>query len=90
MAANEAWVTFQRKAIYDRYFRKVIKFPDGAVVHHGDCYWYSHKLCTCGLLHDLASLSEGIEGIYPNFGEEWNQQESVLDWISKHAHTKPG
>lgn len=51
--------------------RKVMAFPDGAVVHMGDCRIYDESLgiCTCGLHHWLMQSGEGRE-IYPNFLEE--------------------
>ena len=68
----------QKKRIYDRYFRQVIKNPDGAIVHFGDCDFYSTKVCTCGLFRDLLPLGEDQEEIYPNFWEEYGVHEEIL------------
>lgn len=42
--------------LLQRYFRKTQAHPEGAVVHHGDCDFFSIKVCTCGLHHDLMVL----------------------------------
>ena len=69
-----------RRLIYDRYFRKTIRHPEGVLVHHGYCHRYAFKICTCGLLHDLMFLNENeIEGMYPTFGEEMGQQINALE-----------
>ena len=39
-----------------RYFRDVMAFPEGAVVHDGDCRVFSYGVCTCGLLHTLLPM----------------------------------
>lgn len=58
--------------IKNRYFRKVMAHPEGAVVHDGDCsIWRSLKVCTCGLIHDLMWIDfKTAEEIYPKFGDE--------------------
>ena len=63
--------------IKERYFRKVIAHPEGAIVHHGDCMIYGLKgVCTRGLLHDLAPLSNP-EAVYPQYWSdidiEWSK-----------------
>jgi len=53
--------------------RKVMAYPDGAVVHMGDCGIYNSFLgvCTCGLHHWLwQSGGETIKEIYPELVEE--------------------
>ena len=79
----------QLYAIYNRYFRKVIKGP--LLVHHGDCHIYQAKEiygfapCTCGLLHDLQGIYDYklAEKIYPDFVSElcrsemtWEQEQN--------------
>jgi hypothetical protein len=56
--------------IKDRYFRKVIAHPDGAIVHFGDCWWYACQICNCGLHSDLIWIQEEAEELYPKFWEE--------------------
>lgn len=52
--------------IRDRYFRPVAVFPNGHLCHHGNCSIYRSidvygtAACTCGFLHDLRILNEGI------------------------------
>ena len=65
-----------------RYFRTVIAHPEGAVVHHGDCNVWCHKICTCGLLHDLLPVRNAQE-IYGRFDEEYNAQSLALDRLSQ-------
>jgi len=53
--------------------REVIAYPEGAVVHMGDCNIYNAHLgiCTCGLHHWLMQAEEGtIEELYPEFMNE--------------------
>ena len=58
----------------ERYFRKVIAHPKGAIVHHADCLIYTEKhICTCGLHHDLIALPPNvIEEVYPKFWDEYS------------------
>ena len=72
LTANMAGI---KRKIGERYFRRVIAHPQGAIVHHGDCFIYSEThLCTCGLHHDLIILPDNIiEEIYPEFWHERNQ-----------------
>lgn len=71
--------------IRDRYFRKVAAHPDGAVVHHGYCQFFNIKVCTCGLLHDLVSISDGalVESLYPPFAAEFGIQTFVTNLVSR-------
>ncbi len=67
--------------IKNRYFRKVIAYPDGAVVHYGDCRIFGNNgICTCGLLLDLIPTKDP-ESIYPKFWEEWYKQENAFELI---------
>lgn len=58
--------------IHYRYFRKVVAYPKGAVVHHGDCDFYSSaQICTCGLLKDLSILgAKTASKLYEKFEED--------------------
>lgn len=59
--------------IKERYFRKVMAYPEGKVVHHGDCSLFDAEMgvCDCGLHHDLMPMrSEDIHEIYPEFFTE--------------------
>jgi len=72
--------------INQRYFRKTQAHPDGSVVHHGDCDFFSIWICTCGLLHDLVALNEEItEKLYPSF---WKEQ-GLYDQARTEIMTKP-
>ena len=54
--------------IRQRYFRKVSAPPEGAVVHHGDCDFFSVSICTCGLLADLRAESlPSVEEIFSEY-----------------------
>lgn len=57
--------------VESRYKRKVMKFPEGAIVHDGDCDIFSSFVCTCGLLHLLRVHPEEATQIYPSFKEEY-------------------
>lgn len=61
------------KRIKDRYFRKVMGHPKGAVVHFGDCSIYQCGICNCGLLTDLTWF--GREEMYPKYWEEWGRDQ---------------
>lgn len=66
-------ITHPIARIKERYKRVVIAYPEGAIVHHGDCGIYDAELhiCTCGLHHDLLPLpSEDIKELYPEFFNE--------------------
>jgi hypothetical protein len=71
--------------IRKRYFRKVIAYPKGAVVHHGDCMVYSIHICTCGLLADLGwSTVPGKiepEKIYPDYYKEKAIQSRIRNQV---------
>ncbi len=54
------------KQIEARYKRKVVAYPKGAIVHHGDCYIFSVGICTCGLIHDLMAM-ENASMIYAGY-----------------------
>lgn len=59
------------KRIKDRYFRKVIGHPRGAIGHFGDCSIYQCGICNCGLLSDLTA--HGMEKLYPAYWKEWGR-----------------
>ena len=61
-----------------RYFRQVIAFPDGAVVHDGDCHVFSWKICTCGLLHSLLPLDNPVQ-FFPQFYEQRAAQDTAIN-----------
>ena len=43
-------------ALFQRYLRKA---STGSVIaHHADCHFWSNRICTCGLLHDVAALDQ--------------------------------
>jgi len=67
--------------INNRYFRKVMAHPDGAIVHFGDCKFYSTSgVCTCGLIHDLMYLGRDIaKSIYEKYDEDLYFHERNLD-----------
>ncbi len=72
----------QIQRIKDRYFRKVIAHPEGAIVHYGDCHIYGNYVCHCGLHADLQWIDyeEAIK-LYPKYEEECLLSEIRLDQI---------
>ena len=56
--------------IKQKYLRKVMSHPEGVICHHGDCHVFSHKICTCGLLHDLRPMIEERNKLFPDFMEQ--------------------
>jgi hypothetical protein len=78
--------------LVQRYFRKTVAHPEGAVSHHGDCDFFSISVCTCGLLHDLTPMTpDQIEEHYPRFDEERAQYERVREDMmhgDRKAHRK--
>jgi hypothetical protein len=75
--------------------RNVIAYPDGAVVHMGDCNIYSAELgvCSCGLHHWLMiAPSEVIEELYPDFMEEETNEaffaQIIRDFEEGNLYTK--
>ena len=69
------------------WYRSVIAFPDGALVHDGDCRIYdsSLHLCTCGLLHALTRIDDVAMEVYPKFEGEMVLHESACNIIRKHS-----
>ena len=69
--------------IIHRYFRKTIAHTEGAVLHHGDCDYFSIKVCTCGLHADLRTISsaEVVERLYPALFSELAEYEKVRQGI---------
>lgn len=66
--------------IKSRFFRKVMAYPEGAIVHHAYCEIFRVDICTCGLLHDLLS-NDNIEKLYPEYYKERNKQEYITEWL---------
>ena len=63
--------------------RSVMAYPEGVVVHMGDCHIYSSELgvCTCGLHHWLIQAKEGtIDEIYPQFLKE-KTNEGLIGYV---------
>lgn len=69
---------------------------NGGVNHHADCAifrsleQYDFAFCSCGLLHDLESLSGSdlIEIIYPRYWHDYYLQESGEDTDNETPETK--
>ena len=58
-----------------KFLRKTMEYPEGIIVHAGDCTIYSMKICICGLFH----IAEGIDPskinempIYPKFWDDFD------------------
>lgn len=72
-----------------RYFRKTRAHPEGTVTHHGDCEFFNLKICTCGLHHDLRSMSPlRQQEHYPLFEAEDMDFEKVREEMM-HGTRKP-
>jgi len=68
---------WQRERIIKTYTRKVAAYPEGVVVHDGDCGIFNIELgvCTCGLHHCLmASSVVVIRELYPKYYKEKNNE----------------
>ncbi len=52
----------------------------GHAIHDGDCHFWSRKICTCGLLHQLSAKHEPAE-YYPAFDDEMLQHERALNSV---------
>lgn len=77
----------QIQRIKDRYFRKVIAYPKGAIVHYGDCSIYSIQICNCGLLADLNWLPDGLAvQLYPNFWKDREKQQPAINALEDLIH----
>jgi len=48
--------------------------------HDGDCYVWSHLICTCGLLHKLLPV-DSPEKHYKDFWEEDGKQWTLFHWL---------
>lgn len=73
--------------LLQRYYRKTRAHPEGSVTHHGDCDFFNIKTCTCGLHHDLRSMSpDKQQEHYPLFDEELEDFEKVREEL---MHRKP-
>lgn len=58
----------------DRYFRPVIKHPDGHLGHHGDCNIWAYELehCDCGFIHDLDDI-HFYDKLYGQYDEDYRK-----------------
>jgi hypothetical protein len=75
--------------LMQRYFRKTIANPEGALTHHGDCDFSSIKICTCGLLHDLLPLRPELMEKYAPFWEERAKYDEVRNILMGSTKPKP-
>lgn len=73
-------ITRYAERIRGRYLRPVIAGPGGVIVHMGDCRVFGTKICTCGLLDDLARNTEGAR-LYPQFHAEHAEHMAALDEV---------
>ena len=53
----------------------------GHYIHDGDCYFWSYKICTCGLLHKLMVITVDTKKEYPNLNKELAEQDNVMDHL---------
>ena len=53
--------------------------PDGHLIHDGDCYFWGHCVCTCGLLHHLRPMSHRALNLVPDLFKQVAVQSSVVD-----------
>lgn len=75
--------------LLQRYFRKTPAHPEGSVVHHGDCDFFSIRICTCGLHRDLMVLGpERHVEHYPLFDVELAEYERVRESLMHAKATK--
>lgn len=51
--------------------------------HDGDCHFWGHDICTCGLLHKLI-IEENAQELYPNFWEDKAKQDTKFDYLMFH------
>lgn len=72
--------------ILHHWYRSVSAFPDGALVHDGDCGIYDMflHLCTCGLIHALIRIDDAKE-FYPNFEIEVNLHDTSCNIVKTKA-----
>jgi hypothetical protein len=77
--------------ILHHWYRSVSAFPDGALVHDGDCKIYDTflHLCTCGLLHALNRIDDAKE-FYAAVEGETNLHEKACDSVRKKAQRGKG
>jgi len=70
----------EMKRVTAPWFRKVIAYPNGGVVHYGDCSIYSlSRVCDCGLIKTLQwYISHKPERIYPKFWEDYQMHSQGL------------
>ena len=53
------------------------RYKDGNPLHDADCFFWSHKVCTCGLLHALMCKEKPNES-YSKYEDETVQHDDVL------------
>lgn len=71
--------------LLQRYYRKTKAHPEGSVTHHGDCEFFSIRVCSCGLHHDLRSISPLLQQEhYPLLDEELSDFEKVREGLMHH------
>lgn len=64
------------------FFRPTSTRPAGAIVHDGDCAFFSYSICDCGLLHEMRCQPEDIiTELYPEFAEEDSDHQWTLGWL---------
>lgn len=69
------------------YFRKTAAHPDGQVVHHGDCDFFTTiRHCSCGLLHLLRPYAERAEELYPDFWQDLAVHDKARDEARPKRH----
>lgn len=78
----------------DRYFRSVIKYPDGHLTHFGDCSIHraftqeddgfdSYAYCSCGFFHDMRWLDSSI-------ADKLYDRDRYHEELGRHGGRKPG
>lgn len=77
--------------IHQRYFRKVMAHPEGAIVHHGDCEFFSVFMCSCGLLADLrADVPERASELFPAFASQLADHDATRTFLlARHVPQHP-
>jgi len=64
--------------IRERYFFKTVSKPDGEIIHPTHCAFFTHHICTCGLLVDLIRCVMGPR-IYPKLHEQYAEHLAALE-----------
>ena len=86
---NSCMETLEVKVL-QRYFRKTQSRPEGGVEHHGDCDFFSLRVCTCGLHHDLKPAPpELVDRLFPHlYGELADSEKSRETLMRSHKRTR--